>query len=232
MKRFFKRKNKRSQSTEGESGGVRSLEEQPSDPAQTVPPSIASKRNTEDPARARKDTESNTGMASESTGAQKNGSGPEKTDQSAIAQPPIAESKQSSKPSEINAPVSTETIETTSTKESSANSNTLRQAMEKTSLRNVAGNGKDETVDYADTDSDDAILPSERAEYKGVSNSFRGLNATEPFEDSSKADPDGRIARISSAYDSIPLIEQTKLPRGGISMETKAIGRIQVRLGT
>ena len=30
-------------------------------------------------------------------------------------------------------------------------------------------------------------------------------------------------------YDSIPLLEQTKLPRGGISIETKAVGMVQVR---
>ncbi|MGK3735891.1 MAG: hypothetical protein ACI8RD_000741 [Bacillariaceae sp.] len=39
-----------------------------------------------------------------------------------------------------------------------------------------------------------------------------------------------RHATISKAYDSIPLLEQTKLPRGGISIETAAIGRVQVRL--
>lgn len=36
-----------------------------------------------------------------------------------------------------------------------------------------------------------------------------------------------RHATISNAYDSIPLLEQTKLPRGGISVETKAVGRVQ-----
>ena len=38
-----------------------------------------------------------------------------------------------------------------------------------------------------------------------------------------------RHSSISRAYDSIPLLEQTKLPRGGISVETKAVGRVQVR---
>jgi hypothetical protein len=82
----------------------------------------------------------------------------------------------------------------------------------------------------ADTDSDDVgLAPSDQAEYKGVSCSFRGLNATEPFEDTLPVDPDGRLAKASEAYDAIPLLEQNKLPRGGISMETKAVGRIQVR---
>jgi hypothetical protein len=41
-----------------------------------------------------------------------------------------------------------------------------------------------------------------------------------------------RHATISNAYDSIPLLEQTKLPRGGISVETKAVGRVQVRIAS
>jgi hypothetical protein len=30
------------------------------------------------------------------------------------------------------------------------------------------------------------------------------------------------------SYNSIPVLEQTKLPRGGVSIETKAVGRVQV----
>jgi hypothetical protein len=33
----------------------------------------------------------------------------------------------------------------------------------------------------------------------------------------------------SKAYDLVPVLEQTKLPRGGVSIETKAVGRVQVR---
>ena len=33
---------------------------------------------------------------------------------------------------------------------------------------------------------------------------------------------------VIKSYDQIPVLEQTKLPRGGISMETKAVGRVQV----
>mmetsp|Transcript_6825 Transcript_6825/g.17118 ORF Transcript_6825/g.17118 Transcript_6825/m.17118 type:complete len:1395 (+) Transcript_6825:304-4488(+) len=36
-----------------------------------------------------------------------------------------------------------------------------------------------------------------------------------------------RNTTISRLYDSIPLLEQTKLPRGGISIETQAVGRVQ-----
>ncbi|KAL3921111.1 MAG: hypothetical protein SGILL_002921 [Bacillariaceae sp.] len=232
MKRFFKRKNKRSQSTESDYGGVRSLEEQASsDKAQSAPPSIgSSKRSSEDPPLERKDMDPQALKAPGPKDVKKNGStagkkGQKTTSGNASSQ---AGSKQSGTTTEVKAPKSTKSIETTSTKASSANSNTLTQAMETTSARNVAGNGKSEGIQYADTDSDEGgLLPSERAEYKGVSTSFRGLNATEQFEESSQVDPDGRVARISDAYDSIPLIEQTKLPRGGLSMETKAVGRIQ-----
>ena len=40
----------------------------------------------------------------------------------------------------------------------------------------------------------------------------------------------GDAPHIAKAYDDIPLLEQTKLPRGGVSVETKAVGRVQVRL--
>ena len=43
-----------------------------------------------------------------------------------------------------------------------------------------------------------------------------------------KSGIDDRHSTISRAYDSIPLLEQTKLPRGGISIETEAVGRVQV----
>ena len=35
-------------------------------------------------------------------------------------------------------------------------------------------------------------------------------------------------AAMASTYDAIPVLEQTKLPRGGVSVETKAVGRVQV----
>lgn len=33
---------------------------------------------------------------------------------------------------------------------------------------------------------------------------------------------------VIKSYDAIPILEQTKLPRGGVSMETQAVGRVQV----
>lgn len=107
-----------------------------------------------------------------------------------------------------------------------------------------------EEAPFADTDSDDAdLLPSDDGgggggggggsstnlgvDDKGVSPSFKGLNATARFDTEPsipQADALGRMSRVSDAYEAIPLIEQIKLPRGGISMETKAVGRIQVRI--
>jgi hypothetical protein len=37
--------------------------------------------------------------------------------------------------------------------------------------------------------------------------------------------------QMMKAYDAVPPLEETKLPRGGVSIETKAVGRIQVRAG-
>jgi hypothetical protein len=69
---------------------------------------------------------------------------------------------------------------------------------------------------------------------KGGADSFRkGLNTTqrsgvcETTEELVVPDPNN-VGKLGDAYDSIPLLEQTKLPRGGISIETKAAGRIQV----
>jgi hypothetical protein len=35
---------------------------------------------------------------------------------------------------------------------------------------------------------------------------------------------------VVKGYESVPLLETDKLPRGGISLETKAVGRVQVSL--
>ena len=74
----------------------------------------------------------------------------------------------------------------------------------------------------------------EKGTYKGVSELFKkGLSVTQRYgvgesnEDQPSTDPN-QLGKIGDAYDSIPVLEQTKLPRGGISMETKAVGRVQV----
>ena len=69
--------------------------------------------------------------------------------------------------------------------------------------------------------------------YKGVSESFKGLSGPQRYgiadgtAEKSGADV-RRLGKLRDAYDSIPLIEKDSLPRGGISMETKAVGRVQV----
>ena len=83
------------------------------------------------------------------------------------------------------------------------------------------------------SDSDDDELTGSRKDDKGVSESFRGLSEDDRFEVDNNLGPTGVVdadyhASLGDAYDSIPLLEQTKLPRGGISMETKAVGRVQV----
>ena len=64
--------------------------------------------------------------------------------------------------------------------------------------------------------------------HKGVSDTFRGLSVTERFDVAQEPADPNQMTRLADAYDAIPLLEQTRLPRGGISMETKAVGRVQV----
>jgi len=40
----------------------------------------------------------------------------------------------------------------------------------------------------------------------------------------------GEPPHMTKSYNGIPVLEQTKLPRGGVSVETQAVGRVQVRL--
>jgi hypothetical protein len=69
----------------------------------------------------------------------------------------------------------------------------------------------------------------EKDNYKGVSDSFKGMSTTQRFGVSDLEDTDSNLfMNHGDAYDAIPLIEQIKLPRGGISIETKAVGRVQV----
>lgn len=82
----------------------------------------------------------------------------------------------------------------------------------------------------ASSTADDSDSGKAKSKHKGVSDSFKGVPATEAFEKTSSRTPvQQHILNLGDAYDAIPLIEQVKLPRGGISMETKAVGRVQVR---
>lgn len=50
------------------------------------------------------------------------------------------------------------------------------------------------------------------------------------FQSSGMIDMISDSPEHSKAYELVPDLEQTKLPRGGVSIETKAVGRVQVRL--
>ena len=69
---------------------------------------------------------------------------------------------------------------------------------------------------------------SEISRDKGGAESYRKrLGVPDTSDDQPTARPH-HAGKLCDAYDSIPLLEQTKLPRGGISIETRAVGRIQV----
>lgn len=46
--------------------------------------------------------------------------------------------------------------------------------------------------------------------------------------DSTGVGDESESPHLIHSYDQIPVLEQTKLPRGGVSVETKAVGRVQV----
>ncbi|CAJ1915727.1 unnamed protein product [Cylindrotheca closterium] len=62
---------------------------------------------------------------------------------------------------------------------------------------------------------------------KGVPDSFKGLSVSHRFNVPQVEEDPEVVREISEAYDGIPEIEQIRLPRGGISIDTKAVGRIQ-----
>ncbi|KAG7361520.1 metallo-beta-lactamase superfamily protein [Nitzschia inconspicua] len=218
MKRFFSRK-RRSQSANDGLADTKSKEQQAIDTAHSAP-SLSSN----------KDSFGVAPPAGLNTPGSKGDSPTKKEKTSGSQLPTLSRRGRNNLPAEELQ--SDHTPSKTPTKTSRITSNSMKNSTEPAMTRNMTKNTdeKEQMMQYADTDSDDAgLLPSEiMDEYKGVSRSFRGLDAIEQFDDQKgSVDPDGRLAGISDAYDSIPLIEQTKLPRGGISMETKAVGRIQ-----
>jgi hypothetical protein len=221
MKRLFRRK-KRSQSANVGSGYRKPKEEQATDTAHSAPPSVGSnKESIGASASARLNMSGSQGDV-----FQKNG------DDTLQAGSDAPREKTGSMEASTSDSSATRGVASTSKKSGNSKLDVLKPAIEPAATRNFEEDRKEPAMQYADTDSDDAgLLPSEGADYKGVSPTFRGVGALDQFdEEKGFLDPDGRLAGISDAYDSIPLIEQTKLPRGGVSMETKAIGRIQVRL--
>jgi hypothetical protein len=77
----------------------------------------------------------------------------------------------------------------------------------------------------------DMITPrsNSKRKIKGVSESFKGLGVSHRFNVPQIEKSTSALRELSECYDVIPEMEQTRLPRGGISIETKAVGRVQVR---
>jgi hypothetical protein len=72
-------------------------------------------------------------------------------------------------------------------------------------------------------------LANPKRKIKGVSESFKGLGVSHRFNVPQIEKSTVALRELSECYDVIPEMEQTRLPRGGISIETKAVGRVQVR---
>lgn len=72
-----------------------------------------------------------------------------------------------------------------------------------------------ESVDTEPSNDEVSPLPSGRR---------HSVNTTSSAGSDFNRDP----PEVSASYNAIPLLEQTSLPRGGISMDTQAVGRVQV----
>jgi hypothetical protein len=59
--------------------------------------------------------------------------------------------------------------------------------------------------------------------------SIRVLNASMSASRLTQSNQIFDDAAVAAGYEAVPNIEIVKLPRGGLSVDTKAIGRIQVR---
>eukprot|EP00535_Pseudo-nitzschia_heimii_P006923 CAMPEP_0197189262 /NCGR_PEP_ID=MMETSP1423-20130617/19463_1 /TAXON_ID=476441 /ORGANISM="Pseudo-nitzschia heimii, Strain UNC1101" /LENGTH=1386 /DNA_ID=CAMNT_0042641321 /DNA_START=116 /DNA_END=4279 /DNA_ORIENTATION=+ len=78
------------------------------------------------------------------------------------------------------------------------------------------------------TDDDESVASSKKSGLEGAGRKVNfNLNGEVEEVIVTQSGVQDRHSTISRAYDSIPLLEQTKLPRGGISIETKAVGRVQ-----
>lgn len=84
--------------------------------------------------------------------------------------------------------------------------------------------------DHSDSEEEESdYFPDSKNHHKGVSESFRGLADFDLAEADAVGEAyDGLHASLGAAYDAIKLLEITKLPRGGLSIETAAVGRVQV----
>lgn len=62
--------------------------------------------------------------------------------------------------------------------------------------------------------------------HRGVPESFAGMGVSHRFN-VPKIQINPALSNLSHSYDAIPELDQITLPRGGISIETKAVGRVQ-----
>eukprot|EP00980_Cylindrotheca_fusiformis_P005980 scaffold1278_cov191-Cylindrotheca_fusiformis.AAC.5 len=77
------------------------------------------------------------------------------------------------------------------------------------------------------TDMITPLASTNKRKIKGVSESFKGLSVSHRFNVPQIEKSSLAVQELSKCYDAIPEMEQTKLPRGGISIDTKAAGRVQ-----
>ena len=97
--------------------------------------------------------------------------------------------------------------------------------------------GNDETSSFCDQShespswQDDPISIPEQSFSTQLNGAKRKLSTGSTQSDAMFANAFDSSSHVIQSYADVPLLEQTKLPRGGVSMDTKAVGRVQVRFG-
>lgn len=97
--------------------------------------------------------------------------------------------------------------------------------------------GNDETTSFGEQAHElsswpeDPISIPEQSFSTQLNGAKRKLSTGSTQSDATFANAFDSASLVIQSYADVPLLEQTKLPRGGVSMETKAVGRVQVRGG-
>lgn len=114
--------------------------------------------------------------------------------------------------------------------------NDQSEATPHTTTNTVTTTGETEDLPahrVAMTENNDALLGSTIVPKISDRGSRQHLTFQSPEAAAAAGYPDeaNEAPHIVLSYNAIPVMEQTKLPRGGVSIETKAVGRVQVCSG-
>jgi hypothetical protein len=137
----------------------------------------------------------------------------------------------SSRPSSLFQPHQQQTIQpgnSTSTVQTSQSSIARRNSDQVDSTRNSVATASEiaPIEEEIEAQVKNKLSPGTRVATAKMSSNTESEKDTEAMSPPQEASPPD----LANSYESIPFLEQTQLPRGGVSVDTKAVGRVQVRL--